>query len=52
MQRNDVVGVPVLAIGACVLSVYVLRRVIRSALSEGMRDYALWKIQLDAELEE
>jgi hypothetical protein len=32
--------------------VYVLHRVIRSAISEGMKDYALWKIELDAELEE
>ncbi len=47
-----VAGVPLLAVGGCILGVYVLHRVIRSAISEGMKDYALWKIQLDAELGE
>lgn len=41
-----VVDLGFLAIGA-----YVLHRIIRSAISEGMKDYTLWKIQLDAELD-
>lgn len=52
MALPVVVGVVVLSLVACVLGAYVLYRVIRSAISEGMKDYALWKIQLDAELSE
>jgi hypothetical protein len=52
MNLLAVVGVPVLAISTSVLGGNVLHRIIRSAVSEGMKDYALWKIQLDAELDE